>query len=214
MALVTLASESPTRTASSFPLAGATCPHSHQGLLRLGETGNVLAGEGRPPVEWPIHSSIYRSRPDVNAVLHSHSPMSKVFSLSSQPLQPVYGISAPWLSRDIPVCRLLGIVATEDAGAQVAAVLGDGPAVLLRAHGSVVVGSSVEDVTVRAVVLERAAAALQQMLAMGGVQHLTPEELTNWAETTPEGHQKTWEFLLEESRLLSKRVAREREWNQ
>src|SRR5690349_3212231 len=45
--------------------------------------GNVVDGQGFPNAEWPIHASMYRARADVGSVLHSHSELSRIFSLSS-----------------------------------------------------------------------------------------------------------------------------------
>jgi len=47
--------------------------------------GKVVEGNGQPNAEWPIHARIYHARPDVGSVLHSHSPLSRIFSLSPCP---------------------------------------------------------------------------------------------------------------------------------
>lgn len=164
-------------------------------LIVMDEDGNLLEGEPPVPLEWPIHARVYRTRPDVGAIMHSHSPMSRVFSISTAPLRPVFGIASPWLYETVPVCALPGVVQTAQAGDQMAEILADGPAVLLRGHGNVVVGPSLEATTVRAVVLEQVARSLHQALAIGGVDYFSADEVAQWREATPGGHGKAWAYL-------------------
>ncbi|MEA2639951.1 MAG: 3-dehydro-4-phosphotetronate decarboxylase [Chloroflexota bacterium] len=90
--------------------------------------GNVLGGNGHPNAEWPIHACIYRARPDVGAVLHSHSRLSRIFSLSPIPLRGVLmGQTAEWFD-GLPVYPEPGLVNTPERGVALAATLGEGTA--------------------------------------------------------------------------------------
>jgi ribulose-5-phosphate 4-epimerase/fuculose-1-phosphate aldolase len=164
-------------------------------LMVIDGDGNVLEGGGTPPLEWPIHGRIYRARPDVESIMHSHSPMSRLFSITSISLRPVFGIAAPWFHAPVPICRAGGVISSASAGDEVAEILGDGPAVLLRAHGNVVVGPEIEATTVRASTLEQVATSLYQASAIGEVDDLQGEELARWRDETPAGHGKAWAYL-------------------
>src|SRR5690606_21964669 len=162
----------------------------------IDEDGNVIEGEGTIPLEWAIHARVYRVRPDVNSIVHSHSAMSRAFSISDQTLRPVYGIASPWLDRDIPVLSERGPIISAAAGDRLAEAIGDGPAALLHAHGSVVVGPSIEATVVRAATLEQVAESLYRALSMGGVRALDVNDLVEWKANTPAGHGKAWEYFV------------------
>lgn len=167
-----------------------------ESLMVIGPDGDLLEGEGTVPLEWPIHGRIYRVRPDVSSVLHSHSPMSRAFSISKVPLNPVFGIASPWFNRPLPIHRATSMIGSAELGDALAETLGDGPAVLLRAHGSVVVGPSIDATAVRAATLEDVALSLLRAAAIGEVDWLTDEEMAAWHDSTPSGHRKAWEYLM------------------
>jgi HCOMODA/2-hydroxy-3-carboxy-muconic semialdehyde decarboxylase len=165
-------------------------------MLVLDLDGTRLQGDGTVPLEWPIHARIYALRPDVGSVVHSHSPMSRAFGISTRPLAPVSGIAAPWFFAPVAVLAERGSIQDRDAGNRVAAALGNAPALLLRAHGNVVVGPTVEAAVVRAGVLEDAGATLVQAATLGEIAPLSDEEIDSWRASTPEGYAKAWDHLL------------------
>ena len=103
--------------------------------------GNLVEGSARPPFEFHIHSEIYRIRPDVQAVVHTHPRWSTFLTMVGAPYRAVYAQGA--LLGDIPLLDSPLSVNTRPMGERVAATLGGGPAVLLKSHGAVVVGSDV-----------------------------------------------------------------------
>src|SRR5262245_44338767 len=101
--------------------------------------------ERRIFVERFIHGSAYRARPDVNAVVHSHSPTVIPFSVTAEPLKPISHI-ASFLQKEVPVWEIRdvgitqGLLVTNNTqGRSLAETLGDGPVALMRGHGNVVV---------------------------------------------------------------------------
>ena len=97
--------------------------------------------------EWPIHSCILRARPEIVSVAHTHSKWSTIFSVLPIKLKPMHHYGK-FLSADgPPVYHGVGLVRTVERGNELAAALGNHPAVLMRAHGDAVVGESVEQVT-------------------------------------------------------------------
>jgi len=165
-----------------------------ESILLMDEFGAILDGSGTAPIEWPIHGRLYSEREDVNCILHSHSPMSRVFSISSAPLRPVFGIVSSWFHETIGISRVSGPVSSPQAGDQLASDLGAASAILLRAHGSVVVGPGVEATTVRAIALEQVAQSLYRALSIGPVAHLSEAELGEWRTGAPGGDGKAWAY--------------------
>ena len=111
--------------------------------------GNYLDGAKTPPNEWPIHSCILKARPEIVSVAHTHSKWSTIFSVLPIKLKPMHHYGK-FLSADgPPVYQGVGLVRTVERGNELAAALGKGPVVLMRAHGDAIVGESVEQVIER-----------------------------------------------------------------
>lgn len=102
-----------------------------------------------------LHGEIYKARPDVNAVVHSHSQAVIPFSLTNVPMRPVL-VQAGFMPLTIPNFEIRDVrgdgrgmqITDMPRGAALAKTLGNGPLALLRGHGNVVVGSSVKQATV------------------------------------------------------------------
>ena len=151
---------------------------SAQDILVLDLDLNHLPGSpgSAPPLETVIHSEIYRARPDVQAVVHTHSELAAAFTLAEAKLLPMKSHAVRWGS-GIPVHPDPSHIATTDQGRDLAATLGAHHAALLRAHGGVCVAESVEALLVDAVHFEENAKAQVQALAIGPLLPLTEDEL-------------------------------------
>lgn len=145
--------------------------------------GNGINANGRGLfLERFIHSEIYRARPDVMAIIHSHSPGVVPFSVSQTPLRPIYH-NAAFLGTGAPVFEIRQVAGMSDMlvrnaaiGKALAAALADKPVVLLRGHGDVVVGPSLPIAVFRAYYTDVNARLQQQAIALGQVTYLEPEE--------------------------------------
>jgi ribulose-5-phosphate 4-epimerase/fuculose-1-phosphate aldolase len=113
-------------------------------LIMLDCDGVYLGGAETPPNEWPIHACVLRARPDVMSVCHTHSVWSTLFSVLPIKLRPLHHYGKFLQADGLPVYEAAGLVRTVERGDALAAVLGDGPVVLMRAHGDTVVGASIE----------------------------------------------------------------------
>lgn len=159
-------------------------------IIEHDEEGNGVDARGRKLyLERSIHTEIYRSRPDVNAVVHSHSPAVIPFGVSTVGLRPVFHM-AGFLGTRVPVydIRAAGgmtdmLVTTPALGKALAVSLGEKPVALMRGHGDVVVGSTVQLAVYRAYFTEVNARLQQQALALGKVTYLDAEEAKK-AETS------------------------------
>lgn len=117
------------------------------------------------PPELPLHQAIYRARPDVNAIVHSHAPHTLVFGATDLALRPLSHDGAYFVDRLGLFTTTSNTVLDIETGDEIAAALGSGEGVLLRNHGGVIVGKSVRHAAVFAQVLERACRL--QLLAEG-----------------------------------------------
>jgi HCOMODA/2-hydroxy-3-carboxy-muconic semialdehyde decarboxylase len=146
---------------------------------------NPVDARGRATyLERFIHGEVYRVRPDVQAIVHDHSPSVIPFGVSTAPLRPLYHMSA-FLGGGVPVFDIKTasgqstdmLVRTAALGKSLAQTLGTRPVALMRGHGAVVVGASLPLVVFRAVYTEMNARLQAQALALGGpVTYLDDEE--------------------------------------
>jgi len=134
-----------------------------------------LAGIRRPPLETEIHTGIYRARPDVMAVVHSHPLHSVVFSITRKPILPVT-VHGAIFADGVPLFEHVGHVDSRELGDALARTLGAHRAALIRMHGAVIVGRSVEEAFVAALQLEENAEKQLWAEATGRAEPMTPEE--------------------------------------
>jgi HCOMODA/2-hydroxy-3-carboxy-muconic semialdehyde decarboxylase len=141
-------------------------------------------GDERPGfLERFIHGEIFRARPDVMSVVHSHSPSVIPFGVVETPMRAMYH-NAAFLAGGVPVFDISEkfgatdmLVGNPAKGVALAEVLADRPVVLMRGHGSVAVGPSLQIAVFRAVYTEvNARIQHQTMLYGGAVAALSEEE--------------------------------------
>jgi L-ribulose-5-phosphate 4-epimerase len=109
-----------------------------------------------PPRETMIHAAIYQARPEVNSVVHTHQTIATAFSVAGTPILPIYNQAAVF-APETPIFPSPRLIYTIQDGKQICATLGERNAMLLKGHGIVVCGDSLEYATVHAIYLERTA---------------------------------------------------------
>jgi ribulose-5-phosphate 4-epimerase/fuculose-1-phosphate aldolase len=134
--------------------------------------GALREGTARPPLEFPLHAEIYRARPDVAAVVHTHPQWSTLLTMVGAPVRPVFPQGA--LLGDVPVLDSPLSVNTRAMGERVATALGAGSALLLKSHGAVIAAADILEAFALAIYLEEN--ARRQYMAM---QIATPYVLTD-----------------------------------
>jgi ribulose-5-phosphate 4-epimerase/fuculose-1-phosphate aldolase len=153
-------------------------------VMEYGLDSEPIDPRGRTSyLERYIHGEIYRARPDVQAIVHSHSPSVIPFGVTGVPLRPLYHMSA-FLAAGAPVWDIRAaagdtdmLVRTSALGQGLARSLGAHAVVLMRGHGVVVVGSGLPHVVFRSVYTEVNARLQAQAMGLGGpVTYLSPEE--------------------------------------
>ena len=170
-------------------------------ILTFDLDGNAIDGEGRRVyLERFIHGEIYRTRHDVNAVVHSHSPSVIPFAATRTPLRPVYHMSG-FLGSGSPIFEIRDIADDTDLlirdpslGRALASSLGDATTVLTRGHGSTVVGATVEQAVFRAIYAEMNARLQLQATMLGDVTYLNSREAANAAASNDTQLARVWEL--------------------
>jgi ribulose-5-phosphate 4-epimerase/fuculose-1-phosphate aldolase len=162
----------------------------------------AMAGDSRRPyLERFIHGEVYRARPEVHAVVHSHSPSVIPFAASSVKLRPIYHMGS-FLSGGAPVFDIRThfgctdmLVRNRAQGVALAVELGREAVVLMRGHGFVAVAESVPVAVYRAIYTEMNAAAQQKAIALGGaVTYLEVDEAARSDETSRGVSGRPWEL--------------------
>jgi HCOMODA/2-hydroxy-3-carboxy-muconic semialdehyde decarboxylase len=176
-------------------------------IMQFHLDGTTFAGSGKPYLERFIHGAIYEQRPDVQAIVHSHSYSVVPFSVSGERLRPIMHVCAT-IGADVPVWDpqdVFGdtdlLVANMEQGRDLAKALGARTSVLMRGHGSTVAGGSLREAVYAAVMLEVNAQLQLKAQSMGSVKFLTPGEIDNirtrQLKGRPgEGFDRAWQYWL------------------
>ena len=188
----------PERFLLSKSIAPATV--TARDVMEFGMDGEPLNPRGRKPyLERYIHSEIYRARPDVQAIVHSHSPALIPFGITGTSLRPVFHMSG-FLGSATPIfeIREAGGPATDmlirdrKLGAALARTLGAAPFALMRGHGSVAVGATLKQVVYRAIYAEVNARLQSEALRLGTITFLNEQEAANASRTNDSVIDRPW----------------------
>jgi ribulose-5-phosphate 4-epimerase/fuculose-1-phosphate aldolase len=166
-------------------------------ILTLDFEGKVIEGNSLPNREVYIHSECYRRRPDVGSVCHTHSPMVKVFASLGEPLKPIENFASIF-APETPIYPRVGLIVNPELGREVAASLGDHSAVLMRGHGSTVVGPNIQQAAVTAIYLEETAKLTYRARCIGTPICFTDEEVARlsdyvWKENS---FNRAWDYYV------------------
>jgi ribulose-5-phosphate 4-epimerase/fuculose-1-phosphate aldolase len=170
-----------------------------------------------PPGEIKLYTHIYKNRPDVGGIVHAHPPFATVMSVVKKPLSVVCHEGAYITSLGVPIFDDMNLISTDETGGAMAALLGSRQALLLKAHGAVTVGKTVEQATVNMIDLEEQAKMNVYCLSAGGGDFPTvpAEEVQNFVKFRREKlHELPWlkkygfTQLLEESAWTWKHFSR------
>jgi ribulose-5-phosphate 4-epimerase/fuculose-1-phosphate aldolase len=153
-------------------------------IMEFDLDGNAIDARGRSLfLERFIHAEIYRARPDVMSVVHTHSPGVIPFSVSKTPLRALFH-NAAFLAGGVPVWDIAHEFGATDMlvrdggiGKSLARTLGDKPVVLMRGHGDVTVGPDVKIAVFRAYYTDVDARLLSQAIGLNSeITYLSPDE--------------------------------------
>ena len=175
-------------------------------LMEFSLDGAAIDARGRTPYgERMIHAAIYAARADVQSVVHNHSYGVLPFTITDEPLRPVVH-TASVIGAVVPVWDIRTkfggtdmLVRSIEQGRDLAATLAGNTCTLIRGHGAVVVGASIERAVLTAIYLQVNAGVLLQALQLGSgrPEPLSAEEIERSSETqfSPLALDRSWEYF-------------------
>ena len=172
-------------------------------ILAFDLEGNRVEGKWNLPSELPMHTRTYRAREDVQCVAHLHNRMVVVLSMADRPLIPASNPGALFGPGAIPVYQDPALIHTNEQGDEVARTVGAGDAAILRGHGSIVVGDSIEWTFAACIDLEESATRLCFASMLGPVRFYTDDELRRVAKGRRRMPviQKIWDHYVAKTKL-------------
>jgi ribulose-5-phosphate 4-epimerase/fuculose-1-phosphate aldolase len=168
---------------------------------RAGKQGKQR--QALPPVEFYLHTEIYRARPDVKAICRTHGVFALTLSVLGRKLGCVHELAVR-VGREVPLYDSAALIASAEEGRRAARALGEGRALLLRGNGAVTVGASAEEAVVNAIHLETSAevqwraSCIDEPVWIAGDER--SGEYARLAEREYEAVRRPWDYYLAKSR--------------
>lgn len=137
--------------------------------------GNLIEGNGKPPLEFHLHAGIYKARPDVKSVVHAHPKWSTFLTIVGESYQPVFAQGS--LVYPIPVLDSPNSINNPAMAKRLTDTLGDRPAALMKSHGAVIAGKDILEAFVLINYLEENAYRQYMALQIGKPYSFSEEEM-------------------------------------
>ncbi|MDH3418791.1 MAG: class II aldolase/adducin family protein [Gammaproteobacteria bacterium] len=175
-----------------------TCQRSQlttEDICTIDFDGNVLEGNGKPPLEFHLHAGIYKARPDVQAIVHAHPKWSTFLTMVGQSYEPVYAQGT--LVYPMPILDSPRSINNPEMAKRLADTLGDRPAAMMKSHGAVTCGKNIVEAFVLANYLEENAYRQYRALQIGKPYSFSDDEVAAcqaklWTETL---FKRTWDHF-------------------
>ncbi|BAJ63394.1 L-ribulose-5-phosphate 4-epimerase [Anaerolinea thermophila UNI-1] len=135
-------------------------------FILLDLDGNVLEGSLKPSSDTASHLYIYRHRPDVNGIVHTHSPYATAFAAVGKAIPVYLTAQADEFGGAIP-CAGLGLIGGEEIGKLVVETIGTSPGCLLQNHGVFTIGKDGSSAVKAAVMIEDIAKTVWLAMQLG-----------------------------------------------
>lgn len=152
-------------TPGSFPYEFMT----ETDLVRMTLDGEVLEGERKPSSEWRMHAEVYRRKPEISAIIHTHSPYATAFAVNNRRIPVILIEMVPFLGGEVEVADF-AIPGTVEVGMEAVKKLQGRNACLMANHGVLAVGETLDQAHIRAIYAEDAAKIYSLALSNGDVK--------------------------------------------
>jgi L-fuculose-phosphate aldolase len=150
-------------------------------VVALDVHGVPEPGQPVPTSEWRLHVAVMKARPDIAAVVHTHSPEATAAACTGRPLPAVHYVVARTGGSSIPIAPY-ATYGSEELAANVVGALGDGMACLMANHGLLTVGSTLEAAVALAADVEWLAGVWRRASMLGGAVVLPDDEIARVAD--------------------------------
>ena len=135
-------------------------------LVHFDYFGKKLRGSGTPPMEYAIYTEIMKRRPDVQAVVHTHSPACVALSLADIQIECIH-MQSHKFAGGVPIYPRPIHIKDMDEGTELAQMLADGKAIVIKGHGVVATGKNIDEACMNALYLERTAKIMGLVTTLG-----------------------------------------------
>ena len=167
-----------------------------ENLLLVDEDLNVLSGSGMANPANRFHSWLYRARPDVTCVIHTHPLHITALSMLELPLEISHMDVCPLYNEVAFLAEWPGIPVGNEEGEIIASAIGSKKAILLSHHGQLIAGSTIEEACVLAMLIERAAKLQLLAASAGTIKDIPPGlamEARDWI-SRPKRHSAAFDY--------------------
>lgn len=143
-------------------------------VLRL--DGEILEGKYRPSSEWRMHAAVYEAKPEVGAIIHTHSPYATAFAVNNKGIPTILIEMVPFLGGDVPLAKF-AVPGTRAVGDEAVKVLAERNGCLLANHGVLAIGADLRQAHLRAVYIEDAARICSIAMSNGPIVTMTEADI-------------------------------------
>jgi ribulose-5-phosphate 4-epimerase/fuculose-1-phosphate aldolase len=167
-----------------------------ENLLAADLDGNLIDGKGRLHSELPIHLEIYRLRPDISSVVHVHPYWAVTLSAVFKRGINIISQNGMHFAGDIPFYESPELIRTKEQGAELAYTMGDKLYVLMKNHGIVTAGRSLEEAAILAIDFEKAAREHLMVSLFGKAEAVSAAFAEQMSKKifNPEQYRTIWDF--------------------
>lgn len=145
-------------------------------MIIVDEIGNIIEGNYKPSIETPMHISIYKTRPDIKAIVHVHSPYATAFAVANKPIPVILEETAQVIGHPVKVAGYAICGSEKLADEVTACITGNEKAVLLANHGLVALGASTAEALKICFIAEKTAMIALYANQLGAVNSLNAED--------------------------------------
>jgi L-fuculose-phosphate aldolase/L-ribulose-5-phosphate 4-epimerase len=166
-------------------------------IITVSLDGELVEGQHRFPGETPLHTEIYKYRPDVGGIVHTHQRTTLAFGTTGRKILPLQGIMAWMVAQDLPRYPSSLMVSTVEQAREVAHLLGGHQACHLVNHGVVVVGKTIEEAVISCIDLEDLAKLTMMAESLGKPYVMSEQEIRLKKERSEIYIEACWRYYSE-----------------
>jgi L-ribulose-5-phosphate 4-epimerase len=148
-----------------------------ENMVIVNMDGTVVEGDLKPSSDTATHLYIYRRRPDVGGVVHTHSTFATAFAAVGKPIPPNLTAICDEFGGEIPVGGF-ALIGGEQIGQEVVKSIGDSKAILMQNHGVFTIGQNARAALKAAIMVEDAARTMFYALQLGQVLDIPADQVT------------------------------------
>jgi L-ribulose-5-phosphate 4-epimerase len=157
--------------------SGVRYENMHPGqMIVLDVDGRVIEGDLKPSSDTATHLYVYRHRPDVNSVVHTHSSYATAFAAVGKPIPPVLTAISDEFGGEIPLGGF-ALIGGEEIGREIVRSIGSSLAILMQNHGVFTIGPNGEEAVKAAVMVEDVARTVWLAMQIGNPLPIPPESI-------------------------------------